>query len=144
MLIRSIVATRMEAQAPPWLMQRNAATRKYASANVPSIGCDIAKSRRAASCDPAGATGRTGLGSDCSSERGSSESGLASSATSRKSRKARLSRMMSRRSPCSPVAASVHFPAGPFGDLVQPHEHRAARRIVDVADQPVPPRPLER
>ena len=28
---------------------------------------------------------------------------------------------------------------GPFRRLLEPDEHRAARRIVDVADQPVPP-----
>jgi len=45
----------MEAQASGSVQTRNVAFPKYASTIVPEIGCDIAKSRRAASGDPLGA-----------------------------------------------------------------------------------------
>ena len=63
----------------------------------------------------------------------------ASSATSRKSTRPQLSRMTSRRSPCSPVAASVHLPAAPLPDS-GPFSRTNIERpgvFLHVADQPV-------
>ena len=82
----------------------------------PAVGCDIVKSRRAAWGDTVWATGRTNPAAGSGSERGKLRNRRASSATSRNLRRPQLSRMMSRRSPCSPVAASVHLPACPFGN----------------------------
>ena len=102
-------------------------------------GCDIANSRLAGFWRSGRRRRTIGLWRELLLERGRLRKRRASSATSRKSRRPRHSRMTSRRSPCSPVAASVHLPAGPFAELLEPDKHRAARRVVDVADQPVPP-----
>ena len=76
--------------------------------------------------------------SDSGSDRGRLRKRRASSATSWKSTRPQLSRITSSRSPCSPVAASVHLPAGALPvSAFQPDEHRAAGRVPDVADQPV-------
>src|SRR3546814_5193431 len=69
--------------------------RKYVSTTVPVIGCDMAKSRRADSGDPAGADDGRGLGSGSGSGRGRLRKRRASSATSLKSRRPQLSRMRS-------------------------------------------------
>ena len=113
--------------------------RKYASTTVPKIGCDMAKSRRADSGDPAGAGADRCVESRSGSVRGRLRKRRASSATSWKSARPQLSRMTSRRSPCSPVAASVHLPAAPLPDSrpLQPNEQRAAGRVANVADQPI-------
>ena len=47
--------------------------------------------------------------------------------------------MMSRRSPCSPVAASVHLPAGPFGESWSRTNIERPGVIVDITNQPIPP-----
>ena len=58
-LVRPIVAARMEAQAAAMVhMRQFRDAANMSRRRVPSIGCDIANSRRAASCDPAGAGGR--------------------------------------------------------------------------------------
>ena len=113
--------------------------RRYVSTTVPAIGCDMANRRRADSGDPVGAGDRRGRLSDSGSDRGRLRKRRASSATSWKSTRPQLSRMTSSRSPCSPVAASVHLPAGRPPDVraFQADEHRAAGRVPDVADQPV-------
>jgi hypothetical protein len=88
--------------------------RRYASAIVREIGCDMAKRRRADSGDPRGA-GEVScpvvwLRSGC----GRLRKARASSRVSRKRSSPRLRAIKSRRSPCSPVAASVHLPAAPL------------------------------
>jgi hypothetical protein len=111
--------------------------RQLGSATVPAIGCDIAKSRRADSGDPAGIGADRCVDSRSGSSRGRLRKRRASSATSRKLTRPQLSRMTSRRSPCSPEAASVHFPAAPLPDSCPLSRTRAARRVADVADQPI-------
>src|SRR3546814_3205880 len=77
----------------------------------------MAKSRRAASGEPVGAGAVCRLDAvDSGSGGGMLRKVRASSATSLKSTRPQLSRMTSRRSPCSPVAASVHLPAKPLGE----------------------------
>src|SRR5580704_13630637 len=71
----------------------------------------MAKSRRAASGDPAETGVRTGFGLRRGSARGRLRKRRASSAASRKSMKPQLSRITSRRSPYSAEAASVQCPA---------------------------------
>ena len=63
----------------------------------------------------------------------------ASVATSWKSTRPQVSRMTSSRSPCSPVAASVHFPGQKSAGFAsfQPDEHGPAGDVLDIPDQPV-------
>ena len=89
--------------------------RRYVSASVRLIGCAIAKRRLAASGEPLGAANVLGRrdsrpGSGC----GRLKKRRASSTTCLKSGRPQVSRMTSSRSPCSPVAASVHLPAAPL------------------------------
>jgi hypothetical protein len=103
--------------------------RKYISTIVPEIGWDIAKSRFADSGDPAGADDDGRAWSGAGSGRGRLRKRRASSTTSENSARPQLSRMTSSRSPCSPVAASVHLPeemVRQIGGLMA-HGYAAAR-----------------
>ena len=111
-----VVAAGMEAEASGSVQSRNAAVAQIRFH-------DCARNRlRHGEQSPRGFRGSPGnddprsLAATIGSDRGSSRKRLASSTTSRKSARRQLSRMTSRRSPWSPVAASVHLPAAPFPD----------------------------
>ena len=110
---------------------------RYVSATVRPIGCEMAHKRRAASGDPVGPgsslRSRAGLG------RGRPRKCRASSRVSRRVSSLRLAAIRSSRSPYSPVAESVQWPAAPLpvSGSAKADEQAAARRVVDVADQPV-------
>ena len=76
-----------------------------------------------------------GSGSGC----GKARNRRASSATSLNSTRPQLSRMTSSRSPCSPVAASVHLPAAPLPDSGPSRRTNIERpgRVANVAHHPV-------
>jgi hypothetical protein len=102
------------------------------------MGCDIANSRRADSVDPTGAGGHRLLQSDGGTVRGRLRKDRASSSTSHRRSNPRFREMRSIRSPCWPVAASVHLPAAPF-PLSGPvrRTNRLRPGVPDVADDPV-------
>ena len=110
-LVGTIVAARMVSQAVDAMEVGDAA--------FPQIGFHDRASNRLrhgeqATCrfrEPVGVGDRGGRLSDLGSDRGRFRKRRASSATSWKSTKPQLSRITSSKSPCSPVAASVHLPA---------------------------------
>ncbi len=96
---------------PRWKMLTKPQSRsaRSGSARVPAIGCPARNRRRADSDDPTGDGGRI----VSRGRRGRLRKRRASSSVSRRSSKPQTRPIRSSRSPCSPVAASVHLPAAP-------------------------------
>ena len=140
-LVGPIVAVGVEAQALPAsckaVMPRRAEIGFHGECRA--IGCDMANRRRAAPAILRGASAMpTGVGRASRRMRQAEEAPRFVGDVLEVDADRRLSRMTSSRSPYSPVAASVHLPAGAFRrSRLEPTNMRAARRVADVADQPV-------
>ena len=137
--IGAIVAARMKPQGTACVQSRNAASAQIRFGDCArnrlrhgeETACGFGRSarRRRGSCRVV--RPRSG--------RGRLRKVRASSRASRKRSSPRLSAIRSRRSPCSPVAASVHLPAAPLplSGPLEPDKQAAARRVGDIADQPI-------
>ena len=138
-LVRTIVAARVEAQAAASCKAVMPRLRKYVSTRVRAIGCDMAKSRRAASGDPVCDWRPSRF-----PRRLRVRAGQAQEASRLVGDVAEVEKAAAFADDVEEIAMLAGRGVGPFAGgaaagfrPLEPHEHRAARRVADVADQPV-------